>query len=124
MAQFMDSCMCGCGGGGCVPQRKYDESWINPLSRRELEETILFSVNGKCGYPLADALRGQYAGLDGKDDTFVDFKPTASLRLEVCSSLPARSGGDLDSCLQWLPYSERRVSSNRLILLYGHQRTP
>jgi len=82
----MASCGCGCGGRACVPQPECDGSRTNPLSRYEPEETILFSVNGHCGYPLSDALKEQYAGLDGKGDKiFVDFKSPA-LRLGVCPS--------------------------------------
>lgn len=123
MARFTESCMCGCGGGACVPRREYDRSWIAPLSRHELEETILFSVNGKCGYPLADALREQYVGLDGKDDMmFVDFRSDVFLRLEVRPSVPAGSNDGLDTYFQWLPYSGRRVSADCLISLHGRQR--
>jgi len=79
-----DSCMCGCGGGACVPQRNYGRLWTNPLSQHDPYEMILFSVNGKCGYPLEDALEKKYAGLDRRDDKMlVGFKSSVSLRLEV-----------------------------------------
>jgi len=79
-----NSCMCGCSGGACIPQREYERQRIHPLSQSDLQEMVLFSVNGKCGYPLVDALRKQYRGLDGRDDKmFVDFKSSISLRLEV-----------------------------------------
>lgn len=87
---LVNSCVCGCSGGACIPQREYERQRIHPLSQCDLQETILFSVNGKCGYPLADALRKQYRGLDGRDDKmFVDFKSSISLRLEVRRLAPA-----------------------------------
>jgi len=50
---------------------------------------ILFSVGGKCGYPLTDALKEQYTGVDGRDDkVFVGFKSSISIRVE------------------WLPYDK------------------
>ena len=86
---LMGSCMCGCGGGACIPQREYERQRIYPLSQRDLQEVIQFRVNGKCGYPLVDAMRKQYRGLDGRDDKmFVDFKSSISLRLEVGPSTP------------------------------------
>ena len=45
---------------------------------------ILFKVNGKCGYPLHDALKKCYTGLDGRDERmFHGFKSSISLRFEV-----------------------------------------
>ena len=80
----MDSCICGCGGGACIPQREYDRQRTDPLSPQELQAMILFRVNGRCGYPLADALKKQYTGLDGRDERmFADFKSSISIRLEV-----------------------------------------
>ena len=56
---------------------------------------LLFSVDGKCGYPLKDALKKNYTGLDGKDDKmFPECKSSVSLRLEVGPSAPTRSNGD------------------------------
>ena len=56
----------------------------DPLSYDELQEAILFKVNGRCGYPLHDALKRCYTGLDGRDDTmFRGFKSSISIRLEV-----------------------------------------
>ena len=80
----MESCMCGCDGGACIPQREYHRKRTDPISRDQLQEMILFKVNGKCGYSLIDALKGYYTGLDGRDDRmFVDFKSSISMRLEV-----------------------------------------
>lgn len=46
---------------------------------------ILFSVDGRCGYSLGDALRKAYTGLDGRDDKlFGGFKSSISIRVEVC----------------------------------------
>jgi len=84
-----DSCVCGCCGDACIPQREYDRPRTDPLSQHDLQEIIRFSVNGKCGYPLSDALRKRYRGLEGRDDKmFVDSKTSISLRLE------------------WLPYGK------------------
>jgi len=78
------SCICGCGGGACIPQREFSRQTTDPLTEEELQEMIPFSVNGRCGYPLWDALKRQYTGLDGRDDkVFVGFKSSISLRLEV-----------------------------------------
>ena len=78
--KVVDSCICGCGGGACVPQR------ID--TRHVPRETISFNVNGKCGYPLVDALREQYTGLDGKGDKmFADCKSYISLSFEVRPSI-------------------------------------
>ena len=53
------------------------------LRSHELRE-ILFSVNGKCGYLLDNALKQQYTGLDGMDDRVFDNpEPTVNIRLEV-----------------------------------------
>lgn len=116
-----NSCMCGCGGGACIPQREYERQRTHPLSQRDLQETIVFSVNGKCGYPLVDALRKQYRGLDGRDDKmFADFKSSISLRLEVRSPAPALSKGRFESHLQWLPYGKwtRQVGADSFVSLY------
>jgi len=83
---FMESCICGCDGGPCIPQRDYDRQRTDPLSQHDLQEMILFRVNGRCGYPLVDALKKRYTGLDGRDDKmFVDFKSSISIRLEWLS---------------------------------------
>ena len=75
--------MCGCGGGACIPQREYDRDRQRPHPLFT-NEVILFSVNGKCGYPLGEALEKQYTGLDGSDDKmFVDSGSSISMRLEV-----------------------------------------
>jgi len=48
----------------------------------------MFNVNGTCGYPLVDALKERYTGLDGRDDKmFVDCTSYISLELEVRPSL-------------------------------------
>jgi len=83
------SCICGCSRGACIPQRRYDQG--APLRPRELQE-ILFSVNGKCGYPLRDALKKQYTGLDERDEkVFPDYGTTTNVRLEVRLPTLARS---------------------------------
>jgi len=44
---------------------------------------ILFRVDGQCGYPLKDALRKRYTGLEGRDDKmFESSKSSISIRLE------------------------------------------
>ena len=81
---FIEPCVCGCDKGPCIPQREYDRQRTDPLSSTDLRETIHFKVNGKCGYPLEDALKKRYTGLDGRDDKmFVDFKSSISIRVEV-----------------------------------------
>jgi len=107
--------LCGCNRGGCIPQREYERPRTDPVSEAELQEMILFSVNGECGYPLKDALKKQYTGLDGRDDKmFVTCKSSISIRLEVRSSTSTGSNGGLESCLQWLPYEKwtRQVGDN------------
>ena len=82
----MDKCLCdrGCGRGACIPQREYDRPRTDPPVEDYQPETILFSVGGKCGYPLVDALKKRYTGLDGRDGkVFVGFKTSISIRLEV-----------------------------------------
>lgn len=84
--------MCGCDRGACIPQRDYQRIRTDPLSEDELQEMILFSVNGVCGYPLADALKKRYTGLDKSGEKmFVSFKSSVSLRLEVGPSTPTQS---------------------------------
>jgi len=83
-----DRCICGCDGGACIPQREYQTRRTDPPPQHYAPEIILFSVNGKCGYPLKDALMEQCAGLDGSNDKiFVDLK-SASIAIR----------------LEWLPY--------------------
>ena len=80
----MDSCICGCGGSACIPQREYVRQRTDPVSETELQEIIRFSVNGICGYPLGDALEKQYTGLDEKDERmFICSRSSISMRLEV-----------------------------------------
>lgn len=110
--------MCGCGGGTCIPQRRYEQG--PPCSPHEVQE-ILFSVNGECGYPLKDALREQYTGLDGRyNEMFVDSR-VVNINLEVRPSMSVRFGGGFESCLQWLPYGgwAHWVSADPLILPCG-----
>jgi len=81
----------------CIPQRKYNRQRTDPLREAELREVIPFSVNGVCGLPLADALKKQHAGLDGRDDKmFVDFMSSISIRLEVRSSASTGSNNGLE----------------------------
>ncbi|KAF9784370.1 hypothetical protein BJ322DRAFT_1109090 [Thelephora terrestris] len=85
----VDRCICGCGLAACIPQREYDRQRTDPLTENDLQEMILFRVGGKCGYPLVDALKKQYTGLDGRDQkVFVGFKSSIAIRLE------------------WLPYNK------------------
>ena len=82
----MDSCLCdrGCGQAACIPQREYERQRTDNISQDALQEMILFSVGGKCGYPLMDALKKRYTGLDGRDNkVFVGFKSSISIRVEV-----------------------------------------
>lgn len=59
----------------------------NFLHPHKLQE-IPFSVNGNCGFPLVNALKQQYTGLDGGyDEVFANSEFTADIRLEVCSLL-------------------------------------
>ena len=105
----MESCVCGCDGVACIPQREYERPRTDPLSAGELQEIIPFSVNGTCGYPLNDALKKQYTGLDGRDDKmFINCKSSISIRLEVCLSASAQSNNGPESC-----YSGCRTRSGR-----------
>ena len=104
-ATLMESCICGCGGGACIPQREYERQRTDPLSRSALEEMILFSVEGKCGYLLKDALKKRYTGLVGRDDQmFEDSKSSISIRVEVRLTSSARFDDGLEPSSQWLPY--------------------
>jgi len=103
----MESCVCGCGRGACIPQREYERPRTDPLSLAELQEMITFGVEGGCGYPLKDALNKQYTGLSGRDDKmFVDCKSSISVRLEVCPPTSAQSDNGPEACSQWLPYEK------------------
>jgi hypothetical protein len=120
---FTDPCICGCAGGGCIPQRKYERQRSDPLDPQELEELIRFSVNGRCGYPLEDALKKQYTGLDGKDDEmFVDCKSSIALRLEVRTATSARSYNSPETYSQWLPYRKwtKQVGADCHVSHHGH----
>ena len=78
-----EPCVCGCGGGACIPQREYDGQ-----NQHAVQEVIRFSVNGKCGYPLKQALEKEYTGLDGRNNVIsVDSKSSFSIRLEVRPSV-------------------------------------
>ncbi|KAF9650553.1 hypothetical protein BDM02DRAFT_3112111 [Thelephora ganbajun] len=60
------SCLCGCGGDPCVPQwrdRRFEKG-----HRPQRCETILFRVDGKCGFPLRDALETDYSDFEGCDE--------------------------------------------------------
>jgi len=87
----------------------------------ELRE-ILFSVNGKCGYPLGDALKKQYTTLDGWDDEMFDTPgSTINIRLEVRPPASMRSIGGIKPFRQWLPYQGwgAQVGVGTLISLRG-----
>ena len=102
-----EPCLCGCNAGACIPQREYERQKTDPLSSSDLQEMILFKVNGKCGYPLKDALKKQYTGLDGRDDRmFVDFKSSISIRVEVRPALSMEFNDSPESRSQWLPYEK------------------
>jgi len=67
----------------------YERQRTDSTSQLKLEEMIRFGVNGKCGYPLEDALNRQYTGLDNRDDKMLtNFKSSISIRVE------------------WLPYGK------------------
>jgi len=117
------SCVCGCGGGACIPQREYDRQKTDPLLRHVSQEVILFSVNGKCGFPLENALKERYTGLDRRDNKIlVDSKSSISIRLEVRPFMSTWSDDGLKSCSQWLPYEgwSAPVSTSTLISLRGY----
>jgi hypothetical protein len=84
---------------------------------------IRFSVNGACGYPLEDALKKRYAGLDGRDDKmFVGCKSSISLRLEVCPAASVQSYDGPESYSQWLPYKNwtKQVGADSRASPYDH----
>jgi hypothetical protein len=116
-------CICGCGGGPCIPQREYERQRTDPLSQTDLQEMILFRVQGKCGYPLKHALRKQYTGLVGRDDKmFEDSKSSISIRLEVRLTSSARFDDGLESCSQWLPYGRwtKQVGTESRVPSHGY----
>ena len=118
----MQYCMCGCGGGPCVPQRVYERMRTDPLSTAELQELILFRVNGRCGYPLKDALEKRHTGLEGRDDKmFVDFKSSISIRVEVSSISSVRLNDGVEPRSQWLPYEKwtKQVGTESRVSFYG-----
>jgi len=87
-AQEPDICVCGCQYGGCVPQRRYENPRNDLVSEYERGALITFSVNGKCGFSVRNALDKRYAGLDGRDDhMFVGFKSAVAVRFEVSVAL-------------------------------------
>lgn len=97
----VDRCICGCRSGACIPQREYQRQRTGPIPQRDLPEMILFSVNGKCGYPLKDTFAERYNGLDGRHSKlFVDLKSSnIALRFEVSlTGMRAGSDGDLEYC--------------------------
>jgi hypothetical protein len=118
--------ICGCGRGPCVPQREYDRQRADPLNGSELQEMILFSVERKCGYPLGNALKKLYTGLDGRDDkVFIGFKSSISIRLEVRST--CRKGSTITLNIIYpqcqLPYEKWTRQVGTVILLFlspGH----
>lgn len=113
-----DSRVRGFGGDVCIVQLEDSRRGTDPVSRHELEEWILFSVNGKCGYPLEDALKMRYTGLDGGDEKVpFDLETSISLGLDVCPSDSAESNEGLESCSQWPPYGKwtRQVGGDSLI---------
>jgi hypothetical protein len=103
----VDRCICGCGLAACIPQREYDRQRTDPLTENDLQEMILFRVGGKCGYPLVDALKKQYTGLDGRDQkVFVGFKSSIAIRLEVRLKGQMDPATAFERCFQWLPYDK------------------
>jgi hypothetical protein len=84
---------------------------------------IPFSVNGRCGYPLEDALEKLYTGLEGRDDKmFVGFASSVSVRVEVRPASSARSYDGPESCSQWPAYGAwtKQVSADFCVSLRGH----
>ena len=119
-----DFCICGCAGDACIPQREYDRPQADPLPQDDLQEMISFSVNGKCGYPLDDALKKRYTGLDGRDDrVFVGSKSSISMRLEVRSMDRRDRAIFLNPAFQWLPYGKwsRQVCVGSHVSLRGRR---
>ena len=63
-------------------------------------------MNGRCGYPLVDALKERYTDLDGRGDRmFVGCKSYSS-PLASRSARPFTGNDGLESGLQWLSYGE------------------
>jgi hypothetical protein len=107
-------------------QREYQRHKTDPLPQLDLPEMILFDVNGKCGYPLRDALMERYSGLNGRDDRiFVDLGSSSiAMRLEVRLAAWAGSNGSLKSYLQWLLYKgwTRQVGvDSQICCMYAYQ---
>lgn len=120
---FMEVCICGCRGSPCIPQRVYERQRTDPLREEDLQEMIRFSVKGRCGYPLEDALKKRYAGLDRRDDKmFVDCKSSISIRVEVCPITLVRLYDGPKFYSQWLPYGKwtRQASADSRVPLHGH----
>jgi hypothetical protein len=77
------TCICGCGGGPCIPQRPYRRPKGDTLDDYRVGELITFEMFGQCGMPLKSALHRQYKGLSGRDDPmFVGSRSSISIRLE------------------------------------------
>jgi len=122
-AAFTEPCICGCGGGPCIPQRDYERQRTDPLSQTELQEMILFRVDGKCGYPLKDALRKRYTGLDGRDDKmFENSRSSISIRVGVSPISSARFDDGIEFRSQWLPYKgwTKQVSIESRVPPHGY----
>ena len=83
------SCLCGCGGDPCVPQRRYAIAGHTSFTG----ETILFRVNGECGIPLRDALARNFTALEGRDDFVLpgEVGSSLSVRLGVSICFPVTS---------------------------------
>ena len=77
----LGNCICGCGAS--IAQRELGQR-ADPLAEDDLREMILFSVGGRYGYPLMDALKERYNGSGGRGDGMVvGLKSTVSVKLEV-----------------------------------------
>ena len=73
-----------------VPQRPYAMT-----GGREKQRSIIFKVTGRLGIPVRDALRRNYAGLEGRDNlVFVDEAGVITLRLEAGSVADCEVVGD------------------------------
>jgi len=85
----MPTCICGCNGTPCIPQRPYRRPKGDPLEEHRLGELITFQVHGKCGIPLERALRCVYGGLAERDDPmFVGSRTSISIRIEWLGCQP------------------------------------
>ena len=113
------TCICGCGGSACIPQRPYEKQRTDLLTDDDLREMILFRRNGRCGYPLVDALGKRYTGLEKRDEkVFVGYKSSISIRLEVRSISKNFPAVALISTFQWLAYEKwtRQVCAESRVL--------